>query len=72
MKRLLVLLLGGLAGLAGAAEPANPAAAFAAGKISLNVRLRYESVDQTGLFLPAAFSLTQGAAPASEDACWSS
>jgi len=49
MKRLLVLLLGGLAGLAGAAEPANPAAAFAAGKISLNVRLRYESVDQTGL-----------------------
>ncbi|MBS0663826.1 MAG: alginate export family protein [Verrucomicrobia bacterium] len=49
MKRFLVPLLGGLAGLAGAAEPATPAAAIAAGKFSLNLRLRYESVEQTGL-----------------------
>lgn len=48
MKRLLVPLLGGLAGLA-AAAPATPAAAFAAGKFSLNLRLRYESVEQIGL-----------------------
>lgn len=49
MKRFLFPLLGGLAGLAAAAEPATPAAAFAAGKFSLNLRLRYETVEQTGL-----------------------
>jgi len=49
MKLRIALLSAALAGTGFAADAANLAEAFTNGKISLNLRLRYEGVEQTGL-----------------------
>jgi hypothetical protein len=49
MKTPLVLLLASLAASALAADASSPAEAFVQGKFSLNLRLRYEGVQQAGL-----------------------
>lgn len=57
MKPWIVLLLAGLAAPAFAADATSPAEAFANGKLSLNLRLRYEDVSQTGLLDGEALTL---------------
>jgi hypothetical protein len=66
MKSYLKLLAFAGAGALGAAEPASLADALARGKVSLNARLRYEGVDQTGLREADALTLRTrvGFAPA--------
>lgn len=57
MKKTLVFLGASIAPLLLAGEPATVADALAAGKFSLNARLRLESVEQTGLRDADAFTL---------------
>lgn len=57
MKPWPLLLLAGLPGAALAADATNPGEAFARGKFTLNLRLRYEDVRQTGLQDADAFTL---------------